>query len=80
MHYSTHVTVNFSDSELTRDAEALRDDLKFAELAATTFSRLRDAQAAERRLAGLAQFLSPVVLSAIAERDIEDALQPVNRS
>jgi adenylate cyclase len=71
-----YVTGNFSDLDVTRDAEALRDDLKFAELAATTFSRLRDAQAAERRLAGLAQFLSPVVLSAIAERDIEDALQP----
>jgi adenylate cyclase len=60
----------------TADPELLRDDLKFAELVATTYSRLGDAQAAERKLSGLAQFLSPPVLTALADRDWDEALAP----
>jgi adenylate cyclase len=57
-------------------AEELRDDLKFAELAAQTLSALCEARALERRQAALGQFFSPVVLEALAEADPEQALAP----
>ena len=58
------------------DPEWLRDDLKFAELVASTFSSLREAQLLVRRQAGLSQFLSPVVLHAISSSDPETVLAP----
>ena len=58
------------------DPEWLRDDLKFAELVATTFSSLREAQLLVKRQAGLSQFLSPVVLQAISSTDPETVLAP----
>jgi adenylate cyclase len=57
-------------------AEELRDDLKFAELAAQTLSALCETRALERRQAALGQFFSPVVLEALAEADPEQALAP----
>jgi adenylate cyclase len=57
-------------------AEELRDDLKFAELAAQTLSALCETRALERRQAALGQFFSPVVLEALAEADPEQALEP----
>ena len=50
----------------------LRDDVKFTELAATTLGNLLDV----RRLAGLSQFLSPVVLEALAGKDPQVVLAP----
>jgi adenylate cyclase len=58
------------------DPEWLRDDLKFAELVAATFSSLREAQLLARRQAGLSQFLSPVVLQAIGSSDPDAVLAP----
>lgn len=62
--------------ETSGDPELLRDDLKFAELVATTFSSLREAQLLVKRQAGLSQFLSPVVLQAISSSDPETVLSP----
>ncbi len=56
--------------------EDLRDDLKFAELAASTIGRLCELRNKTHRLASLSQFISPVVLEAIAGRDPEEALAP----
>ncbi len=58
------------------DPEWLRDDLKFAELVASTFSSLREAQLLTRRQATLSQFLSPVVLSAMGSSDPDVVLLP----
>ena len=65
------------DAVVTADARVsdpldLRDDVKFTELAATTLGSLLDV----RRLAGLAQFLSPIVLEALAGKDPEVVLAP----
>ena len=54
----------------------LRDDLKFAELTAATLGRLYELRASERRIASLSQFISPVVLDAIADRDPDVMLAP----
>jgi adenylate cyclase len=74
--YALYAAGSNSAALSASDPEALRDDLKFAELVATTFSRLREAQHAERRLAGLSTFLSPVVLAMLAESDVETVLAP----
>lgn len=58
------------------DPHDLRDDLKFAELAASTLSSLRDVRLLERRQASLSQFLSPVVLEALAGQDPDVVLAP----
>jgi adenylate cyclase len=57
-------------------AESLRDEVKFAELTATTLSALREARLLAARQAGLAQFFSPVVLDAVASQEAEEALAP----
>jgi adenylate cyclase len=57
-------------------ANALRDDLKFTELSATTLSNVREVRLLERNQAGLRQFFSPVVLEALAGQDPEVALSP----
>jgi adenylate cyclase len=54
----------------------LRDDLKFTEVVAATLGNTRQARLLERRQAGLAQFFSPVVLEACADRDPEQVLAP----
>jgi adenylate cyclase len=63
------------------DAEALRDDVKFAELTAATMSALRESHHLARRQATLSQFFSPVVLEALAQEslaqpDADDVLAP----
>jgi len=63
-------------ADVPGDPEWLRDDLKFAEFVATTFSSLREAQLLVRRQAGLSQFLSPVVLNAIGSSEPETVLAP----
>ena len=54
------------------DPHDLRDEVKFTELAGTTLGNLLDL----RRLAGLSQFLSPVVLEALAGKDPDVVLAP----
>lgn len=54
----------------------VRDDLKFAELAATTLSNLREVQLLERDRTSLKQFLSPVVLEALVGQDPNEVLAP----
>lgn len=54
------------------DPHDLRDEVKFAELAGTMLGNLLDL----RRLAGLGQFLSPVVLEALAGKDPDVVLAP----
>lgn len=58
------------------DPRDLRDDLKFAELAASTLGGLRELRQLERRSAGLSQFFSPVVLQSLEAADPEAALTP----
>jgi adenylate cyclase len=58
------------------DTEDLRDDVKFAELAAATLSSLRELRRLTRQQAGLSQFFSPRVMEAIARDDPEKILAP----
>jgi len=58
------------------DPQDLRDDVKFTEIAASTLGRLRELRSLEREQASLSQFLSPVVLQAIAGQDPEQVLAP----
>jgi adenylate cyclase len=74
--WAIYATGVFPSDVPNGDPEWLRDDLKFAELVATTFSSLRDAQLVVKRQAGLSQFLSPVVLQAISSSDPETVLAP----
>ena len=65
--------------EITTAAETrpdLRDDLKFAEILATTVGNLRQNQQLERRQASLRSFFSPLVLEALATQDPEIVLTP----
>jgi adenylate cyclase len=57
-------------------AQSLRDEVKFAELVATTTSALREARLLAARQAGLSQFFSPVVLEALASQEPDEALAP----
>jgi adenylate cyclase len=57
-------------------AELLRDDVKFAELAAATLGGVRQARLLAARQASLSQFFSPPVLEALASRDPDEALAP----
>jgi len=59
-----------------QDTSQLQDDLKFAELAATTFARLRDLRRLERQQASFSQFISPALLEQLGDRDLEEALAP----
>lgn len=54
----------------------LRDDLKFTEVIATAVCHLRQARLLERSQSSLRQFLSPVVLDALAGRDPDSVLAP----
>jgi adenylate cyclase len=74
--WAIYATGVFPSEVPSGDPEWLRDDLKFAELVASTFSSLREAQLTVKRNAGLSQFLSPVVLNAISSSDPETVLAP----
>lgn len=56
--------------------DQIRDDVKFTEIVAATFSHLRSTQALVRQQAGLSQFFSPIVLKALAGQDPEQVLAP----
>ncbi|GIW98726.1 MAG: adenylate cyclase [Pirellulaceae bacterium] len=64
------------EMQLTGDAGALQDDIKFTELTATTLGALRQVRLLQRRQDSLRHFFSPVVLQALAGRDPEEVLAP----
>lgn len=77
--WSLYVTGGFDADALASrraDPESLRDDIKFTELTAATLSALRETRHLARRQASLAQFFSPLVLSALEGRDADEALAP----
>ncbi len=57
-------------------ANALQDDMKFAELTATTLGALRQVRALQKRQHGLRNFFAPVVLEALAGTDPDKVLAP----
>lgn len=70
------VTDSFGPNGKGDEAEALQDDLKFAELTATTLGALRQVRALQRRQDGLRNFFAPVVLEALAGTDPDKVLAP----
>jgi adenylate cyclase len=58
------------------EIEGLQDDLKFAELTATTLGTLRQVRSLQRRQDGLRNFFAPVVLDALAGTDPDKVLAP----
>lgn len=58
------------------ESDLLQDDLKFAELTATTLGALRQVRALQRRHDSLRNFFAPVVMEALAGRDAEQVLAP----
>ncbi len=66
----------FSAKERVEESEVLQDDLKFAELTATTLGALRQVRTLQRRQDGLRNFFAPVVLEALAGRDPDKVLAP----
>jgi adenylate cyclase len=76
--WALYVTGGFSTDfgAAPRDAELLRDDVKFAELMAATLSGLRESQILTARHASLSHFFSPIVLEAIGNQDPERVLAP----
>jgi len=70
------VSVDGAVGSQVTDQSDLRDDLKFAELASTTLGSLREMRVLERDHAVLSQFLSPVVIDALAGQDPEVVLAP----
>ncbi len=57
-------------------AADLQDDLKFAELAATTLATIRQTRFLQRRQDSLRPFFAPVVLQALATREPDEVLAP----
>jgi adenylate cyclase len=75
--WAIYVTGAFlGDQASASDPNDLRDDLKFTELAANTLANLREQRQLERRNSSLRQFLSPVVLEALAGQDPDVVLAP----
>lgn len=70
------VSGSYSPSGKSDDAEGLQDDLKFAELTATTLGALRQVHALQRRQHGLRNFFAPIVLEALAGTDPDKVLAP----
>jgi len=76
--WALYITGNFSSAfgPAAPEAELLRDDVKFAELMATTLGGLRESQHLAARQASLSQFFSPSVLDAIGDQDPDAVLAP----
>ncbi len=76
--WALYVSGNFASefAAAMPDAELLRDDVKFAELMATTLGGLRESQFFAARQASLSQFFSPNVLDAIGNQDPDAVLAP----
>ncbi len=56
--------------------DRFEDDLKFAELVASTWGALREARMLEQRTASLRQFFSPIVLDALGGQAQDQVLRP----
>ncbi len=56
--------------------EDLGDDVKFAELVGTMLANLRQSLRLERRQAAMRRFFAPVVMDALATRDVTEVLAP----
>jgi adenylate cyclase len=76
--WALYVSGNFGSDfgPAAPEAELLRDDVKFAELMATTLGGLRDSQLFAARQASLSQFFSPSVLDAFGNQDPDAVLGP----
>jgi adenylate cyclase len=82
--WAIYVTGDFSmlsSNKSMRDATMafeldLQDDLKFAELTATTISSLRQTRLLQRRQDSLRPFFAPIVQKALATRDPDEVLAP----
>lgn len=57
-------------------SEVLQDDLKFAELTATTLGALRQVRSLQRRQDSLRNFFAPVVMRALGGQDPDKVLEP----
>lgn len=62
--------------ERSSDPTDLREDVKFAELAAAMLGALRQMRLLERQHAMLSPFFSPVVLETLINRDPDEVLKP----
>lgn len=70
-------TTSLETQTLQRDvADEVEDDMKFAGLVATTLSGIRQSQQLQQRQIAIRQFFAPVVMKALAERDITQVLAP----
>ncbi|MGN6134788.1 MAG: adenylate/guanylate cyclase domain-containing protein [Aureliella sp.] len=58
------------------DAEGLRDDLKFAELTATTLGAIKQVRSLQQRQDSLRPFFAPIVLEALSQREPDEVLAP----
>ncbi|MCC6509368.1 MAG: adenylate/guanylate cyclase domain-containing protein [Pirellulaceae bacterium] len=58
------------------ESDGLRDDLKFAELTATTLGAIKQVRSLQRRQDSLRPFFAPVVLEALSQRDPDEVLAP----
>lgn len=56
--------------------DELQDDMKFVQLAGSTYTNLIELNRLQRRQAGLRSFFSPIVLEAISGQDPEEILRP----
>ncbi len=77
--WAIYVAGGFSGDARSPDGasvRALRDDLKFTELVATTLGSLREVRLLERSQTSLRQFFSPVVSEALAGHDPDEVLAP----
>ncbi len=61
---------------IEQDGEGLRDDMKFAELTATTLGAIKQVRTLQRRQDSLRPFFAPVVLQALSQRDPDEVLAP----
>ncbi|MBC8868555.1 MAG: adenylate/guanylate cyclase domain-containing protein [Planctomycetes bacterium] len=77
--WAIYVAGGFSGDASSPDGasvRALRDDLKYTELVATTLGNLREVRLLERSQTGLRQFFSPVVSEALAGHEPDEVLAP----
>ena len=75
--WALYVTGETAPAFAAPDAEtAGKQDLKFAGLVADLFGALRQVRDLQRRRATLEQFLSPTVLAALADKDMDAVLRP----
>jgi adenylate cyclase len=76
--WAIYVAGRFNGDRATSFANSidLHDDLKLSEVVASTLAALRDLQQLERERAGLSQFFSPFVLSALAGENPDVVLRP----